>query len=67
MSGLLHNVMPGTFSCRVLCAALIVTIILWLVFDTAKQGSHQMISFGGLVMYVVLMFIFSKYPARVSI
>ncbi|XP_071887567.1 solute carrier family 28 member 3 isoform X4 [Anas platyrhynchos] len=50
----------------VLCAALIVTIILWLVFDTAKQGSRQMISFGGLVMYVVLMFIFSKYPARVA-
>ncbi|XP_035166805.1 solute carrier family 28 member 3 isoform X3 [Oxyura jamaicensis] len=50
----------------VLCAALLITIILWLVFDTAKQGSRQMISFGGLVMYVVLMFIFSKYPARVA-
>ncbi|XP_040397121.1 solute carrier family 28 member 3 [Cygnus olor] len=49
----------------VLCAALIIAIILWLIFDTAKQGSRQMISFGGLVMYVVLMFIFSKYPTRV--
>ncbi|NXN43477.1 S28A3 protein, partial [Rhinoptilus africanus] len=50
----------------VLCAALIVTVICWLIFDTAKQGSHQLISFGGLVLYVLLMFIFSKYPARVA-
>ncbi|XP_009888801.1 PREDICTED: solute carrier family 28 member 3 [Charadrius vociferus] len=50
----------------VLCAALIITIICWLVFDTAKQGSRQLISFGGLVFYVLLMFIFSKHPARVA-
>ncbi|NXO57906.1 S28A3 protein, partial [Aramus guarauna] len=50
----------------VLCAALIITIICWLIFDTAKQGSRQLISFGGLVMYVLLMFIFSKYPSRVA-
>ncbi|XP_015135864.2 solute carrier family 28 member 3 [Gallus gallus] len=50
----------------VLCAALIVAIIFWLIFDTAKQGSHQLISFGGLVMYILLMFIFSKYPTRVA-
>ncbi|XP_054041003.1 solute carrier family 28 member 3 [Rissa tridactyla] len=50
----------------VLCAALIITIICWLIFDTAKQGSHQLISFGGLVLYVLLMFIFSKYPTRVA-
>ncbi|NXC37804.1 S28A3 protein, partial [Penelope pileata] len=50
----------------VLCAALIITIILWLIFDTAKQGSRHMISFGGLVMYILLMFIFSKYPTRVT-
>uniref|UniRef100_A0A8B9G7C0 Sodium/nucleoside cotransporter n=1 Tax=Amazona collaria TaxID=241587 RepID=A0A8B9G7C0_9PSIT len=51
---------------RVLCAALVIAIICWLIFDTAKQGSHQLISFGGLVMYVLLMFIFSKYPTRVA-
>lgn len=68
ISGLLQHVMPDTFfSPRVLCAALIITIICWLIFDTAKQGSRQLISFGGLVLYVLLMFIFSKYPARVSI
>ncbi|NXG17344.1 S28A3 protein, partial [Grallaria varia] len=50
----------------VLCAALAVTIICWLIFDTTKKGSRQLISFGGLVMYVLLMFIFSKYPTRVA-
>ncbi|XP_010115619.1 PREDICTED: solute carrier family 28 member 3, partial [Chlamydotis macqueenii] len=50
----------------VLCAALIITIILWLIFDTAKQGSHQLISFGGLVICVLLMFVFSRYPTRVA-
>ncbi|KAJ7411695.1 solute carrier family 28 member 3 [Pitangus sulphuratus] len=50
----------------VLCAALIITIICWLIFDTMEKGSHQLISFGGLVMYVLLMLIFSKYPTRVA-
>uniref|UniRef100_A0A8C9MMZ6 Sodium/nucleoside cotransporter n=1 Tax=Serinus canaria TaxID=9135 RepID=A0A8C9MMZ6_SERCA len=50
----------------VLCAALIIMIICWLIFDTSKQGSRQLISFGGLVMYVVLMLIFSKYPTQVA-
>uniref|UniRef100_A0A8C3LBM6 Sodium/nucleoside cotransporter n=1 Tax=Chrysolophus pictus TaxID=9089 RepID=A0A8C3LBM6_CHRPC len=50
----------------VVCAALIVAIIFWLIFDTAKQGSHQLISFGGLVMYILLLFVFSKYPTRVA-
>ncbi|KAM6302888.1 LOW QUALITY PROTEIN: solute carrier family 28 member 3 [Podargus strigoides] len=50
----------------VLCTALIITVICWLIFDTAKQGSHHLISFAGLVMYVLLMFIFSKYPTRVA-
>lgn len=52
---------------RVLCATLIIMIICWLIFDTTKRGSRQLISFGGLVMYVLLMLIFSKYPTRVSI
>ncbi|NXL66745.1 S28A3 protein, partial [Chordeiles acutipennis] len=50
----------------VLYAALIITVICWLIFDTAKQGSRQLISFGGLAMYILLMFIFSKYPTRVA-
>ncbi|NWV80009.1 S28A3 protein, partial [Dasyornis broadbenti] len=50
----------------VLCAVLIISLICWLIFDTTKQGSHQLISFGGLVMYVLLMLIFSKYPTRIA-
>ncbi|XP_037229616.1 solute carrier family 28 member 3 [Falco biarmicus] len=50
----------------VLGAALIIAVICWIIFDTAKQGSRQLISFGGLVLYVLLMFIFSKYPTRVA-
>ncbi|XP_075787888.1 solute carrier family 28 member 3 isoform X4 [Pelodiscus sinensis] len=46
--------------------ALIAAVICWLIFDTAKQGTNQLISFGGLVMYVLLMLIFSKYPTRVA-
>ncbi|NWU93571.1 S28A3 protein, partial [Upupa epops] len=49
----------------ILCAAFIIITIFWLIFDTAKHGSHQLISFGGLVFYIFLMFIFSKYPTRV--
>ncbi|XP_029473205.1 solute carrier family 28 member 3 [Rhinatrema bivittatum] len=44
---------------------LIAAVICWLIFDTARMGTHQLISFGGLVMYVLLMFLFSKHPARV--
>ncbi|OWK62556.1 Solute carrier family 28 member 3 [Lonchura striata] len=50
----------------VLYAALIIMIICWLIFDTTKQGSRQLISFGGLVMYIVLMLLFSKYPTQVA-
>uniref|UniRef100_A0A803VII3 Sodium/nucleoside cotransporter n=2 Tax=Ficedula albicollis TaxID=59894 RepID=A0A803VII3_FICAL len=50
----------------VLCAALVIMIICWLILDTAKRGSRPLISFGGLVMYVLLMLIFSKYPTRVA-
>lgn len=68
ISALLQDVMPDTFFFpRVLYAAFIIAVICWLIFDTAKQGSRQLISFGGLVLYVLLMFIFSKYPSRVSI
>ncbi|XP_009901445.2 solute carrier family 28 member 3 [Dryobates pubescens] len=50
----------------VLWAAVILVVIFWLIFDTAKQGSHQLISFLGLVFYVFLMFVFSKHPTRVA-
>ncbi|CAM5114757.1 unnamed protein product [Eretmochelys imbricata] len=46
--------------------ALIAAIICWLIFDTARQGTNQLISFGGLVMYLLLTLIFSKYPTKVA-
>ncbi|XP_044534008.1 solute carrier family 28 member 3 [Gracilinanus agilis] len=45
---------------------LIIAVICWLIFDTAKQGTQPLVSFGGLVLYVLLMFIFSKHPTKVS-
>ncbi|XP_053149052.1 solute carrier family 28 member 3 [Hemicordylus capensis] len=45
--------------------ALAAALVCWLVFDTAKQGTNQLISFGGLAMFVFLMLIFSKYPTKV--
>ncbi|XP_068127522.1 solute carrier family 28 member 3 [Hyperolius riggenbachi] len=50
----------------VIWIGLLAGIILWLIFDTAKMGMNQLISFGGLVMYVLLMLIFSKHPTKVN-
>uniref|UniRef100_A0A8C3WLW9 Sodium/nucleoside cotransporter n=1 Tax=Catagonus wagneri TaxID=51154 RepID=A0A8C3WLW9_9CETA len=44
---------------------LILGVILWLVFDTAKLGQQQLVSFGGLIMYTSLTFLFSKHPTKV--
>ncbi|XP_074052728.1 solute carrier family 28 member 3 [Macrotis lagotis] len=44
---------------------LIIGVLCWLIFDTAKQGTQSLVSFAGLVFYVLLMLIFSKYPTRV--
>nr|XP_027778904.1 solute carrier family 28 member 3 [Marmota flaviventris] len=49
----------------VIWSLLILAIIFWLIFDTAKLGQQQLVSFGGLIMYIILLFIFSKYPTRV--
>ncbi|KAG3287036.1 solute carrier family 28 member 3, partial [Ictidomys tridecemlineatus] len=49
----------------VIWSLLILGIIFWLIFDTAKLGQQQLVSFGGLIMYIILLFIFSKYPTRV--
>ncbi|XP_006875948.1 PREDICTED: solute carrier family 28 member 3-like [Chrysochloris asiatica] len=49
----------------VLWSSLILGVIFWLIFDTAKLGQQQLVSFGGLVMYVLLTFLFSKHPTRI--
>eukprot|EP00062_Callorhinchus_milii_P020782 gi/632976858/ref/XP_007905023.1/ PREDICTED: solute carrier family 28 member 3 [Callorhinchus milii] len=49
----------------VIYLTLVVAVLCWLVLDTAKLGVSQLISCGGLVMYICLVFIFSKYPTKV--
>nr|XP_023490764.1 solute carrier family 28 member 3-like isoform X1 [Equus caballus]XP_023490765.1 solute carrier family 28 member 3-like isoform X1 [Equus caballus]XP_023490766.1 solute carrier family 28 member 3-like isoform X1 [Equus caballus]XP_023490767.1 solute carrier family 28 member 3-like isoform X1 [Equus caballus] len=49
----------------VIWSSLILGVIFWLIFDTAKLGQRQLVSFGGLIMYVILMFLFSKHPTKV--
>ncbi|KAJ8790085.1 hypothetical protein J1605_021523 [Eschrichtius robustus] len=50
----------------VIWGCLILGVIFWLVFDTAKLGQQQLVSFGGLIMYIILTFLFSKHPTKVS-
>ncbi|CAK6433914.1 unnamed protein product [Pipistrellus nathusii] len=49
----------------VIWSLLILAVIFWLIFDTAKLGQQQLVSFGGLIMYIILLFLFSKYPTKV--
>ncbi|XP_058528754.1 solute carrier family 28 member 3 [Ochotona princeps] len=49
----------------VIWSLLILAVMFWLILDTAKLGQQQLVSFGGLIMYVILMFLFSKHPTRV--
>ncbi|ELV10519.1 Solute carrier family 28 member 3 [Tupaia chinensis] len=48
----------------VIWSLLILGVIFWLIFDTARLGQQQLISFGGLIMYIVLAFVFSKHPTK---
>ncbi|KAJ8285429.1 hypothetical protein GJAV_G00026700 [Gymnothorax javanicus] len=50
----------------VVLVLLVIAVVCWLVLDTAKQGTRPLVSFAGLVVYVLLMVIFSKNPFRVS-
>ncbi|XP_004440884.1 PREDICTED: solute carrier family 28 member 3-like [Ceratotherium simum simum] len=50
----------------VIWSSLVLGVILWLTFDTAKLGQRQLVSFGGLLMYVILLFLFSKHPTKVN-
>uniref|UniRef100_A0A8C6QLY9 Sodium/nucleoside cotransporter n=1 Tax=Nannospalax galili TaxID=1026970 RepID=A0A8C6QLY9_NANGA len=49
----------------VVWSLLILGVIFWLILDTAKLGKQQLVSFGGLIMYIILLFLFSKHPTRV--
>ncbi|XP_023619396.1 solute carrier family 28 member 3 isoform X4 [Myotis lucifugus] len=48
----------------VIWSSLILGVIFWLIFDTAKLGQQQLVSFGGLNIYIILLFLFSKYPTK---
>ncbi|XP_064153160.1 solute carrier family 28 member 3-like isoform X1 [Anguilla rostrata] len=50
----------------VVLVLLLVAVVCWLVLDTAKQGARPLVSFAGLITYVLLMVIFSRNPFRVS-
>ncbi|KAJ8005970.1 hypothetical protein DPEC_G00123410 [Dallia pectoralis] len=50
----------------VIYVLLLVAVVCWLIFDTAKQGTRQLVSFSGLVAFILLMLVFSRNPFRVS-
>lgn len=50
---------------RVFIAIVFVLLVLWLVLDTS-QRPEQLISFGGVCMFIVLLFLFSAHRAMVS-
>ncbi|XP_036779133.2 solute carrier family 28 member 3 isoform X2 [Manis pentadactyla] len=49
----------------VIWSLLILGVFFWLIFDTAKLGRQHLVSFGGLIMYIFLIFLFSKHPTKV--
>ncbi|KAK2499898.1 hypothetical protein MC885_014679 [Smutsia gigantea] len=49
----------------VIWSFLILAVLFWLIFDTAKLGRQHLVSFGGLIMYIFLVFLFSKHPTKV--
>ncbi|XP_070446897.1 solute carrier family 28 member 3-like isoform X1 [Equus przewalskii] len=49
----------------VIWSSLILGVGFWLIFDTAKLGQRQLVSFGGLIVYIILLFLFSKHPTKV--
>lgn len=51
--------------CRVLYVSLLVLVVSWLALDTARQGTRQIVSFFGLLLYIFLMLLFSKHPFHV--
>ncbi|XP_078141499.1 solute carrier family 28 member 3-like [Centroberyx gerrardi] len=49
------------------CVLLLAALVSWLVVDTAKQGSRQLVSFAGLLVFIFLIGLFSKHPLRGSL
>ncbi|RVE68131.1 hypothetical protein OJAV_G00088670 [Oryzias javanicus] len=45
---------------------LLAAVVCWLVLDTAQRGTRQLVSFGGFLLLVFLMIVFSKHPFKWS-
>lgn len=50
---------------RVVFGTMLTLMVLWLALDTAQRGTRQVVSFFGLVFFVLVMLMFSKHPFRV--
>lgn len=50
---------------RIFIALALVLLVLWLVLDTSKRP-EQLISFGGVCMFILLLFLFSAHRTAVS-
>ncbi|XP_047448266.1 solute carrier family 28 member 3-like [Mugil cephalus] len=50
----------------VICVLALVGVVCWLVLDTAKLGTRQLVSFSGLLLLTFLIVLFSKHPFRWS-
>lgn len=50
---------------RVVFGTILTLMVLWLALDTAQRGIRQVVSFFGLVFFVLVMLMFSRHPFRV--
>lgn len=57
----------GVFYCvfRVFILAVVALLVVWLALDTSKRP-EQLISFGGVCMFIVLVFLLSAHRTAVS-
>lgn len=51
---------------RVFMAAVLVLLVAWLVLDTSKRP-EQLISFGGVCVFILLLFLLSAHRTAVSL
>uniref|UniRef100_A0A8C5N7E5 Sodium/nucleoside cotransporter n=1 Tax=Gouania willdenowi TaxID=441366 RepID=A0A8C5N7E5_GOUWI len=59
-----HHVEGFLLCCRVFLLVVVVLLVCWLALDTSKRP-EQLISFGGVCMFILLIFLFSVHRAEV--
>lgn len=62
---LLSHVFTFHSPSRVVYGSILTLLVLWLALDTAQRGTRQVVSFFGLIFFVLLMLMFSRHPFRV--